>query len=136
MAPNLLADLPDRMLGAGALEAFITPIVMKKGRSAHLVTVICEPGEAPAMAGRLVRETSTLGVRVREERRYVAGRRIEKMQSSLGAVNVKLKIVDGDIVDATPEYEDVRALAAASGVPLHDAHRRVLTEARSHYLDQ
>ena len=88
------------------------------------------------MAARLVRETSTLGVRVREEQRYVAGRRIEKMQSSLGEVNVKLKIVDGDIVDATPEYEDVRALAAASGVPLRDAHRRVLTEARSHYLDQ
>lgn len=136
MAPDLLADLPDRMLGAGVLEAFITPIVMKKGRSAHLVTVICEPGEARSMAALLVRETSTLGVRVREEQRYVAGRRIEKMQSSLGAVNVKLKIVDGDIVDATPEYEDVRALAAASGVPLRDAHRRVLTEARSHYLDQ
>jgi uncharacterized protein (TIGR00299 family) protein len=136
MAPDLLAELPDRMLGGGALEAFITPIVMKKGRSAHLVTVICEPGEAPAMATRLIRETSTLGVRVREERRYVAGRRIERMQSSLGAVNVKLKIVGGDIVDATPEYDDVLALAAAAGVPLHDAHRRVLTEARSHYLDR
>ena len=136
MAPNLLADLPDRMLEAGALEAFITPVVMKKGRSAHLVTVVCEPGEASAMAARLVRETSTLGVRVREERRYVAGRRIEKMQTSLGAVNVKLKIVDGDIVDATPEYEDVRALATAKGVPLRDAHRRILTEARSHFLDK
>ena len=136
MAPDLLADLPDRMLGAGALEAFITPIVMKKGRSAYLVTVICEPRDAPVMAARLVRETSTLGVRVREQGRYVAGRRIERMQSSLGAVNVKLKIVDGEIVDATPEYDDVRALAAASGLPLRDAHRRVLTEARSHYLDQ
>jgi uncharacterized protein (TIGR00299 family) protein len=136
MAPDLLAELPDRMLGAGALEAFITPIVMKKGRSAHLVTVICETGAATEMAARLVRETSTLGVRFREERRYVAGRRIEKMQSSLGAVNVKLKIVDGDIVDATPEYEDVLALATQAGVPLHDAHRRVLTEARSHYLDR
>jgi uncharacterized protein (TIGR00299 family) protein len=136
MAPDLLADLPDRMLGAGALEAFITPIVMKKGRSAHLVTVVCEPGDAPAMAAQLVRETSTLGVRVREQGRFVAGRRIERMQSSLGAVNVKLKIVDGDIVDATPEYDDVRALAVASGLPLRDAHRRVLTEARSHYLDQ
>jgi uncharacterized protein (TIGR00299 family) protein len=135
MAPNMLADLPDRMLEAGALEAFITPIVMKKGRSAHLVTVICEPAQAKDMAARLVRETSTLGVRVREERRFVAGRRIEKMQSSLGAVNVKLKIVEGEIVDATPEYEDVRVLAAASGVPLPDAHRRVLTEARSHFLD-
>ena len=135
MAPNLLASLPQLMLDAGAVEAFITPVVMKKGRSGHLVTVICDPGEAEAMAGRLVRETSTLGVRVREERRFVAGRRIERMESSLGTVNVKLKIVDGHVIDATPEYEDVRALAAAAGIPLPDAHRQVATEARSRFIE-
>jgi uncharacterized protein (TIGR00299 family) protein len=135
MAPNLLASLPQLMLDAGALEAFITPVVMKKGRSAHLVTVICDPGQAEALAGRLVRETSTLGVRVREERRLVAGRRIERMESSLGAVDVKLKIVDGHVIDATPEYEDVRALAAAAGIPLPDAHRQVATEARSRFVE-
>lgn len=135
MAPNMLADLPERMLAAGALEAFITPVVMKKGRSAHLVTVICELGSTEEMAGRLIKETSTLGVRVREERRFLAGRRIERMESSLGPFNVKLKIVDGRIVDATPEYDDVRVLAAAAGVPLPDAHRRAVTEARSHYLE-
>jgi pyridinium-3,5-bisthiocarboxylic acid mononucleotide nickel chelatase len=135
MAPNLLASLPQLMLDAGAVEAFITPVVMKKGRSGQLVTVICDPGEAEAMAVRLVRETSTLGVRVREERRFVAGRRIERMESSLGTVNVKLKIVDGHVIDATPEYEDVRALAAAAGIPLPDAHRQVATEARSRFIE-
>jgi uncharacterized protein (TIGR00299 family) protein len=134
MAPNLLASLPQLMLEAGAVEAFITPVVMKKGRSAHLVTVICDPGEAEAMAERLVRETSTLGVRVREERRLVAGRRIERMESSLGAVDVKLKIVDGHVIDAVPEYEDVRALATAAGIPLPDAHRQLATEARSRFV--
>ncbi len=135
MAPNMLADLPERMLAAGALEAFITPVVMKKGRSAHLVTVICELDSTEDMAGRLIKETSTLGVRVREERRFLAGRRIERMESSLGPLNVKLKIVDGQVVDATPEYDDVRVLAAAAGMPLPDAHRRAVTEARSHYLE-
>jgi uncharacterized protein (TIGR00299 family) protein len=135
MAPNLLASLPQLMLDAGAVEAFITPVVMKKGRSAHLVTVICDPGQAEAMADRLVRETSTLGVRVREERRYIADRRIERMETSLGAVDVKLKIVGGHVIDAVPEYEDVRALAAAAGIPLPDAHRQLATEARSRFVE-
>jgi uncharacterized protein (TIGR00299 family) protein len=136
MAPNLLADLPQLMLDAGALEAFITPVVMKKGRSAHLVTVVCDPGQAETLAARLIRETSTLGVRVRDQRRLVAVRRIERMESSLGAVDVKLKIVDGQVVDAAPEYDEVRALAAVAGIPVADAHRRLATEARSRYLDQ
>ena len=136
MAPNLLADLPQLMLDAGAVEAFITPVVMKKGRSAHLVTVVCDPAQAETLAARLIRETSTLGVRVRDQRRLVAVRRIERMESSLGSVDVKLKIVDGRVIDAAPEYEDVRALAAVAGIPVADAHRRVTTEARSRYLDQ
>jgi pyridinium-3,5-bisthiocarboxylic acid mononucleotide nickel chelatase len=136
MAPNLLADLPQLMLDAGAVEAFITPVVMKKGRSAHLVTVVCDPAQAESLAARLIRETSTLGVRVRDQRRLVAIRRIERMESSLGSVDVKLKIVDGRVIDAAPEYEDVRALAAVAGIPVADAHRRVATEARSRYLDQ
>ena len=135
MAPNLLADLPQLMLDAGAVEAFITPVVMKKGRSAHLVTVVCDPAQAETLAARLIRETSTLGVRVRDQRRLVAVRRIERMESSLGSVDVKLKIVDGRVVDAAPEYEDVRALAAAAGIPVADAHRRVAAEARARYLD-
>jgi uncharacterized protein (TIGR00299 family) protein len=136
MAPNLLADLPQLMLEAGALEAFITPVVMKKGRSAHLVTVVCDPAQAETLAARLIRETSTLGVRVRDQRRFVAVRRIERMESTLGSVDIKLKIVDGRVVDAAPEYEDVRALAQTAGIPVPDAHRRVATEARSRYLDQ
>jgi pyridinium-3,5-bisthiocarboxylic acid mononucleotide nickel chelatase len=136
MAPNLLADLPQLMLDTGALEAFITPVVMKKGRSAHLVTVVCDPAQAETLAARLIRETSTLGVRVREQRRLVVVRRIERMESSLGAVDVKLKIVDGQVVDVAPEYEEVRALAAAAGIPVADAHRRLATEARSRYLER
>ena len=135
MAPNLLADLPQLMLDAGAVEAFITPVVMKKGRSGA-------PGHSDSATPARPRRWRSgwcgrprrWGVRVREERRYVAGRRIERMQSSLGAVNVKLKIVDGDIIDATPEYEDVRALAAAAGILCLDAHRQLATEARSRFV--
>ena len=122
------------MLDAGALEAFLTPVVMKKGRSAHLLTVLCEQGRADEMAGRLLRETPTLGVRIREERRVTAERRLEAFESSLGRVAVKLKVLDGKVVDAVPEYDDVHAVAERAGVPLAEAHRRIAEEARRHYL--
>jgi len=130
MPAHLLADVPRTMLAAGALEAFITPVVMKKGRAANLVTVICEPDLGGVLAERLIRETSTLGVRIREERRLVAERRYETISSSLGDVRVKLKVLDGRVVDASPEHDDVARLAAAAGLSLAEAHRRLSAEAR------
>jgi uncharacterized protein (DUF111 family) len=107
---------------------------MKKGRAANLVTVVSEPLMADALATQLVRETSTLGVRIRAERRLVAERRIETLQSSLGAVQVKLKVLDGRVVDANPEYDDVARLAEAAGLPVAEAHRRLSDEAHRAYV--
>jgi uncharacterized protein (TIGR00299 family) protein len=135
MAPNLLAEIPRTMLDAGALEAFLTPVVMKKGRSGHLVTVVCATSDAEALAARLLRETSTLGVRVREERRIVADRRIEKLDSSLGEIAVKLKLQDGRVVEAVPEHDDVLAAAERAVVPLAEAHRRLSEEARRKFVE-
>lgn len=135
MAANLLTDVLDAMLEAGALEAFVTPVVMKKGRSAHLLTVLCDPALAAPLAARLVRETSTLGVRVREQQRYIASRRLERFQSSLGGVGVKLKVIDGRVVDAVPEHDHVLQLASDAGVPIAEAHRRVTEEARRKFLE-
>jgi uncharacterized protein (DUF111 family) len=135
MPPNLLAEIPRTMLEAGAKEAFLTPVVMKKGRSAHLVTVIADLGQADELAARLLRETSTFGVRVREERRLIADRRIEKMSSSLGDIDVKLKLLDGRVVDAVPEYDDVHAAAERAGIALGEAHRRLSEEARAKFVE-
>jgi uncharacterized protein (TIGR00299 family) protein len=134
MPANLLSDVLDAMLAAGALDAFVTPVVMKKGRSAHLLTVLCEPAAAAGLAARLIAETSTLGVRVRHEERYVAGRRLERFKSSIGGVGVKLKLVGGDVVDAVPEHDDVLERAADAGIPIAEAHRRVTDEARRKYV--
>jgi uncharacterized protein (TIGR00299 family) protein len=135
MAANLLTDVLDAMLEAGALEAFVTPVVMKKGRSAHLLTVLCEPALTAQLAARLVNETSTLGVRVREQQRYVAARRLDRFKSSLGGVGVKLKVVDGRVVDAVPEHDDVLERARAAGIPIAEAHRRVSAEARRKFVE-
>ena len=134
MPANLLGAIPQTMLDAGALDAFLTPVLMKKGRPAHVVTVVCDPTLAEALAGRLLTETSTLGVRLREERRLVARRRVERMQSALGEIDVKLKLIDGRVVDAVPEYEQVRAAAEGAEMPLQEAHRLVTDEARRRFL--
>jgi uncharacterized protein (TIGR00299 family) protein len=130
MPANLVGALPASLLEAGALDAWLAPVVMKKGRPGHHLTVLCPPALAPALAERIVRETPTLGVRVRQERRWVAGRRIERVPTSLGEIGVKVKRIGGADVDAVPEMEDVRAAAARLGLPLAEAHRRATTEAR------
>jgi uncharacterized protein (DUF111 family) len=134
MAPNLLAEIPRAMLEAGALEAFVTAVVMKKGRPGHLVTVVCAPAQADSLAAKLLRETSTLGVRIREERRLVLKRRVEKFSSSLGEVAVKLKLIDGKVVDAMPEYDDVRVAADRAAMPVAEAHRVLSEEARREFV--
>lgn len=134
MAPNLLAEIPRAMLEAGALEAFVTAVVMKKGRPGHLVTVVCPPGQADSLAAKLLRQTSTLGVRLREERRLVLERRAEKFVSSLGEVAVKLKLIDGKVVDAVPEYDDVRAAAERADMPVAEAHRVLSEESRREFV--
>ena len=134
MAPNLLADVPRLLLDAGALDAFLSPVVMKKGRAAHLVTAIAPPALAGTLAQLLLRETSTLGVRMRDERRIVAARRIERMSSSLGDIDVKLKLAGARIIAAVPETDQVLALAAAAGLPLQEVHMRLSQEARERFL--
>lgn len=135
MPANLLSDVAAAMLEAGARDAFLTPVLMKKGRAAHLLTVICHPEDAAALAEQLIRETPTLGVRVREQQRIVAERRLERMESSIGEIGVKLKIVGGEVVGAVPEHDDVVRLAAERGVPLAEAHRRVTDEARQAFME-
>jgi pyridinium-3,5-bisthiocarboxylic acid mononucleotide nickel chelatase len=134
MPANLLSDVMAAIFEDGALDAFLTPIVMKKGRSAHLVTVICQPADAQRLAERLVRETPTLGVRVREQQRVVAGRRLEHFKSSIGEVGVKLKVIGEQVLAAVPEHDDVVGRAAEAGISAAEAHRRVSDEARRRFI--
>ncbi|MFN2462643.1 MAG: nickel pincer cofactor biosynthesis protein LarC [Candidatus Dormibacteria bacterium] len=135
MPSNLLAEVAAAMLEGGALDAYLTPILMKKGRAAHLLTVVCRPEHSAALAERLVRETTTLGVRVREQQRVVAERRLERMRTSIGEMAVKVKLVEGVVVDAVPEHDDVAQRAAELGLPVVEAHRRASADARRAYME-
>ncbi|MGZ3674002.1 MAG: nickel pincer cofactor biosynthesis protein LarC2, partial [Ktedonobacterales bacterium] len=85
------------------------------------------------LAGMILRESATLGVRMRHMERLKAGRREEQIETPLGPARVKLKLVEGKVVDVAPEYDDCRALAAQHGLPLETVRARVTKAARTHF---
>ncbi len=127
MSGELLAPALDALLAAGARDAFITPATAKKGRPAHLVTVLCDGSALPVMARTLFEHTTTLGLRYREERRAVLERAWRSVSTPYGAVRIKIGLMDGVPTIYHPEFEDCRARAAESGVPV----RRVAEAAQA-----
>lgn len=121
----------ERLLEAGALDVWMTPIQMKKNRPAVLLSVLVKEGDADQTAMVILRETSTLGVRRRAVERYTADREIVEVETSLGTARVKIKRVDGDVAGISPEYEDCRILAIKHGLTLAEVMRRVGDEARA-----
>lgn len=129
--PELLGHVQELLMGRGALDAWFTPIQMKKNRPAVTLSVICRPGMEPALAGAILEETSTLGVRVHSLTRYEADREVIVANTSLGQAGVKVKRVDGRIAGLSPEFEDCRVIALREGLPLQEVYRRVERDART-----
>jgi uncharacterized protein (TIGR00299 family) protein len=122
MPANQLAALVEDLMAAGALDVTVTPVLMKKGRPGHLVSVMAEPARAAYLSEQLLLRSTTLGLRMTQAGRVVAGRRMVEVPTELGTVRVKVKEVGGRAVDVAPEYEDCRRLALEHGVDL----RRVM----------
>jgi uncharacterized protein (TIGR00299 family) protein len=118
MTAEALGWLMEQVLAAGALDVAYGPLQMKKNRPGVRVTVVAEPHAAADLAGLLLRESATLGVRLGEMRRLKAGRRQERIVTPLGEATVKLKLIGGVVVGIAAEYEDARVLAARHGLPL------------------
>jgi hypothetical protein len=96
---------------------------MKKNRPATMLSVIARREHEVALAEVLLRETSTLGVRVLSTYRYEADRETRAVQTPFGEVPIKLKILDGQAIAASPEYDACSRLASERGVPLADVYR-------------
>ena len=130
MAPNLLAPLVEDLLAAGALDVTVVPALMKKGRPGHVLTVMARPELASTLTDVLLRRSTTLGVRLAPAQRVLADRRIVELTTSVGAVRVKVKEMDGKVVDVAPEYEDCRRIARETGRDLREVMRIVDAAAR------
>jgi uncharacterized protein (TIGR00299 family) protein len=118
LSPEILATVPGACLAAGALDAWLTPILMKKGRPAHLLSALCRPEDEAAVEAALFRHSSTLGIRSLGVERVALERRWEEVATPWGAVRVKLGVLEGEVVNRAPEFEDCRRVAESAGVPL------------------
>ena len=117
MSPEVHGYVTERLLAAGALDAYLTPVLMKKGRPAVVLSVLCRPDDASRLRGLLFAETTTLGVRTVEVVRHCLPREIRAVRTPYGEIRVKVaRWEDGE--KAAPEYEDCRRAAQAHGVPL------------------
>ena len=130
-APQLLGPLIDRLLGAGAVDAFFTPVQMKKGRPGVLVTVLAPPGRREAIEELLFRETTTLGVRRQEWLRTELERETAMVATPYGPVRVKIGRRGSVVYNAWPEFEDCQRLAAEAGVAVKEVLAEALAAWRS-----
>lgn len=124
MPGELLAAAMERLLAAGALDVYFSPIQMKKNRPAVKLSVICEPEQADGLAALVLAETSTLGLRLHRLDRVKCERWQEHLETPWGPVLAKAKRV-GERVWYTPEYEDAARLARREGVALADIYAAV-----------
>ena len=118
--------LMERAFAAGALDVFFTPIQMKKNRPATLLTVLCPPDMADALAALMFRETGTFGIRAREQRRYTLARSWRTVATEYGDIRLKAGAWQGEEVTVAPEYEDCKRAALAHGVPLRRVYEATL----------
>ena len=135
MSGELLGYVQERLFDLGARDVWFTPVQMKKNRPATMLSAIV-PSELEARAVALVmRETSTLGVRVRPLSRYEAQRETLAVDTSLGKIEVKVKRLEGRDVGVSPEYEACRRVALERGLPLQEVYRIVQREAEEKLLE-
>jgi uncharacterized protein (TIGR00299 family) protein len=125
MSPQLVEPLMAALFAAGALDAWVTPISMKKGRPALEVSALGDPAKVGELSRAFFENSTTLGVRHTAYDRVVLGRSAAQVATRFGRVPVKVAALDGRVLGATPEFDDCRRLAARAGVPV----REVLAEA-------
>ncbi|MGA2961849.1 MAG: nickel pincer cofactor biosynthesis protein LarC, partial [Candidatus Korobacteraceae bacterium] len=132
MSPQVFGYVIDRLLEAGALDVFATPVQMKKSRPGLVLTVLARNQDVERLSKLIFAETTTLGMRLRQEQRLTLERQHVAVTTPWGEVRVKIGSLDGAVCNAAPEFEDCRRLAAAHNVPL----KRVMQEALRSYFSR
>lgn len=133
LSPEVMGAAMQKLLAAGALDVWLTPIQMKKDRPGTMLTALCEEGRWEELAEMIFAETTTFGLRVEEVTRLKLERRFETVQTEFGAVTVKVGSRGGATVQAAPEFESVRMAAAESGQAVrvvYEAAQRAFAEGR------
>jgi len=127
MNPQVYDYIIEKLIEQGAQDAYLLPIIMKKGRPAILLSVLTERAKTNTMLDTIFRETTSIGVRIQEVRRMKLSREIRKIDTAYGTVAVKISKRGKEILTVTPEYEDCRKIAEEQQIPL----KQVMEEART-----
>ena len=136
MNPQILGYFADRAFEAGALDVFFTPVQMKKNRPGQLVTVLCSADKCEALTDLIFRETTTLGVRRSDVQRRTLCRENISVETKLGRVSVKIARLNGQILNAVPEYDDCQKIAVERAVPLKQVMAEVMCEFQKLPMDK
>ncbi len=130
-SPQVLAHAMELALEHGALDVMASPVAMKKGRLGTLLTVLAKPQDEDELLTLLFRETTTLGIRRREEDRVILDREFVTVDTQYGRIRLKIASAQGEVLNAMPEYEDCRRAAREHGAPL----RAVMEAAQVAYAE-
>ncbi len=129
MNPEFFSYIVPKSLEQGALDVFMTNIIMKKGRPGTILNVLCKETDTEKFYNFILNETSTFGVRVYPLERYCIDRKIITIDTQYGKVNVKAGLKDGKIIKISPEYEECRRIAEKNNVPLQVVYKKVSEQA-------
>lgn len=127
MSPQLYEPLLDRLLEAGALDVFLTPVIMKRSRPGVVLTLLCAPESVSDLSAILFQESTTIGVRWTDYQRTRLDRELVVLPTTYGPISFKVSRLSGQPVTVTPEFEEVRRIAREKGLPVRD----VLDQARA-----
>jgi len=127
MQPQLWETVMERLFDAGALDVYLTPVIMKKSRPGTVLTALCAPDRVTELSRVLFEESPTIGVRWTAYQRERLAREMVTLPTVYGSIPFKVSRLDGRVVTATPEFDEVRRIARAKGLPV----REVLDQARA-----
>jgi len=127
MQPQLWEVVMERLFEAGALDVYLTPVMMKKSRPGTVLTALCPPDKVTELSRVLFEESPTIGVRWTAYQRERLAREMVTLTTAYGAITFKVSRLEGRVVTATPEFDEIRRIARAKGLPV----REVLDLARA-----
>ena len=130
MSPQLYEPLLERLLEGGALDAWLTPVIMKRSRPGVVLTALCDPDRVADLSRLLFEESPTIGVRWTAYQRARLAREMVRLDTAHGPVTFKVSRLDGRVITVTPEFEEIRRIARDRGLAVREVLEQARTEGR------
>ncbi|MBI5187622.1 MAG: LarC family nickel insertion protein, partial [Nitrospirae bacterium] len=125
MNPQIYEYVMEKLFKAGALDVYLTQVIMKKGRPGIKLTVLCDEAKSEGLIRIILKETTTIGLRFYEVKRRILQRKIETIDTEFGKVRVKFSRLGDGILKMTPEYEDCKRIAKKLNMPLIEVMKKI-----------